>query len=131
MTERTIVPVPNLSEALAGTGVPLSLVVRAGDTLYCSGMPPLDPETGALVKGDIVTQTRAVLEALKHALESAGSSLDRVVKTTVFATNAAYFDTINTVYAGYFPKDPPARSFVVVGSWPREFDIEIECVALA
>ena len=76
-------------------------------------------------------QTTATLEALKHALESAGSSLDKVVKTTVYISNAAYFPTVNRIYARYFPDQPPARTFVAVGSWPLEFDIEIECIALA
>ena len=57
--------------------------------------------------------------------------MDKVLKVTVYASNSAYFSTINKVYARYFSDDPPARTFVTVGSWPMEFDIEIECVALA
>ena len=75
-------------------------------------------------------QTTAALEALKHALKSAGSSLDKVVKTTVYVSNAAYFPTVSRIYARYFPDKPPTRTFVAVGSWPLEFDIEIECIAL-
>lgn len=131
MTRKQVVPIPGLSDAVARGGVPLSIMVRAGDFLFCSGLPPLDPKTGELIRGDIVTQTRAVLEALRHALETAGSSLDKVVKTTIFITNAAYFRTVNEIYRSYFPHDPPARSFVAMASWPLEFDIEIECVALA
>ena len=129
--QKTIVPVPVLSDKIKTLNVPLSLLVRAGDFLFCSGMPPLDTKTGELIKGDISTQTRAVLEAIKFALESAGSSMDKVVKVTIFITNAAYFKTVNDIYRGYFPKDPPARTFVAMASWPLEFDIEIECVALA
>jgi 2-iminobutanoate/2-iminopropanoate deaminase len=129
--EKEIVRVPGLTDAVAKTGAPLSILVKAGDMLYCSGLPPLDPKTGELIKGDVATQTRAVLEAMKYALEHAGSSLDRVVKTTIFITNAAYFKTVNDIYRAYFPNDPPARSFVAMASWPLEFDIEIECVALA
>lgn len=129
--KKEIVRVPGLTDAVAKTGAPLSILVRAGDMLYCSGLPPLDPKTGEIVKGDIPTQTRAVLDAMKHALEHAGSSLDKVVKTTVFITNAAYFKTVNEIYHEYFPKDPPARTFVPMASWPLEFDIEIECVAIA
>lgn len=129
--KKEIVPVPGLTEAVGKTGAPLSILVKAGDFLYCSGLPPLDPKTGELVKGDVATQTRAVLDALKYALEHAGSSLANVVKTTVFITNAAYFKTVNEIYRGYFPHDPPARTFVAMASWPLEFDIEIECVALA
>jgi 2-iminobutanoate/2-iminopropanoate deaminase len=129
--KKKIIRVPGLTEAVAKTGAPLSILVKAGDFLYCSGLPPLDPKSGELVKGDIQTQTRAVLDALKYALEHAGSSLDKVVKTTIFITNAAYFKTVNDIYRTYFPNDPPARTFVAVASWPLEFDIEIECVALA
>ena len=129
--KKKIIRVPGLTEAVAKTGAPLSILVKAGDFLYCSGLPPLDPKSGELVKGDIQTQTRAVLDALKYALEHAGSSLDKVVKTTIFITNAAYFKTVNDIYRTYFPNDPPERTFVAVASWPLEFDIEIECVALA
>ena len=63
-------------------------------------------------------------------MKAAGSSLDKVVKVTIFCTNVAYFSAINEIYREYFAEDPPARSFVNVGSWPIPFDIEIECVAL-
>ena len=69
--------------------------------------------------------------ALKHALEAAGSSLDKLVKTTIYCSNAGFFPTVNRVYAKYFSNKPPARTFVAVGSWPLEFDIEIECIAVA
>ena len=129
--KKEIIRVPGLTDAVARTGAPISILVKAGDMLYCSGLPPLDPKTGELIKGDVATQTRAVLEAMKYTLEYAGSSLDKVVKTTIFITNAAYFKTVNEIYRGYFPSDPPARTFVAMASWPLEFDIEIECVALA
>jgi 2-iminobutanoate/2-iminopropanoate deaminase len=129
--KKEIIRVPGLTDAVAKTGAPLSILVKAGDMLYCSGLPPLDPKSGELIKGDVATQTRAVLEAMKYALEYAGSSLEKVVKTTIFITNAAYFKTVNEIYRGYFPNDPPARTFVAMASWPLEFDIEIECVALA
>ena len=129
--KKEIIRVPGLTDAVARTGAPLSILVKAGDMLYCSGLPPLDPKSGELIKGDVATQTRAVLEAMKYALEYAGSSLDKVVKTTIFITNAAYFKTVNEIYRGYFPSDPPARTFVAMASWPLEFDIEIECVAIA
>jgi len=129
--KKEIVRVPGLTDAVAKTGAPISILVKAGDMLYCSGLPPLDPKTGELIKGDVAMQTRAVLEAMKYTLEYAGSSLDKVVKTTIFITNAAYFKTVNEIYRDYFPNDPPARTFVAMASWPLEFDIEIECVALA
>jgi len=111
--------------------VPLSRAIKAGGFVFVSGIPPNDPETAKLVRGDIETQTRRVLENLKITLEAAGTSLDRVVKTTVFCTNAAYFSDVNEIYRQYFPEDPPTRTFVTVGSWPNKFDIEIEAIALA
>ena len=84
-----------------------------------------------MVDGGIEEQTEASLAAVKHALEAAGSSLEKVVKATVYVSNAAHFAKVNRAYARYFPDKPPARTFVAVGSWPMEFDIEIECVALA
>jgi reactive intermediate/imine deaminase len=131
MAEKTVIPVQGLSEAVAKTGAPLSILVKADNFLFCSGLPPLDPETGTIVRGDIAVQTRAVLDAMRYALEKAGSSMEKVVKTTVFITNAAYFNVVNDIYREYFPQSPPARSFVAIASWPLEFDIEIECMALA
>jgi len=129
--DKEVIEIPVLSEALRRQPVPLSAVVRANGFLFVSGTPPIDTVTGKLVKGDIETQAEAVLKALKFALEHAGSSLDKVVKTTVYITNVAYFATFNRVYARYFPENPPARTFVTVGSWPIEFDVEVECIALA
>ena len=128
--EKTIVEIPVFSESLRKLGVPLSPVVKANGFLFVSGLPPLDTKTGALVHGDIETQTRTALNAVRHAVESAGSSLDKVVKVTFYATNSAYFSRINAIYREYFRESPPARTFVTVGSWPLDFDIEIECIAL-
>lgn len=128
---KEIIDVPGLSEGLKKNKVPLSPVVRANGFVFVSGQPPFDVETGELIKGDVETQTRACMEAVKHCLECAGSSLEQVVKVTVFSVNAAHFARFNEVYKGYFPNDPPARSFVTVASWPLDFDIEIECIALA
>jgi len=123
--------VPGISEAIAGAGVPLSAVVKGAGLVFVSGMPPIDTKNRRLANGDISKQTEVCLDNVKAALEAAGSSLDKVLKVTVYASNAAYFSTINKVYARYFSEKPPARTFVTVGSWPMEFDIEIECVALA
>jgi 2-iminobutanoate/2-iminopropanoate deaminase len=129
--DRTVVEVPVISESIRKSGVPLSPVIKANGFVFVSGLPPIDLNTGAFGKGDIASQTELSLKAVKHALEAAGSSIDKVCKVTVYASNAAHFRTINEIYARTFTKAPPARTFVAVGSWPMDFDIEIECIALA
>ena len=129
--EKQVVEIAGVTDTPNAYNVPLSPVVRAGDFLFVSGMPPKDYETGYMIKGDIEAQTRKVLDNLKMVLEASGSSLDKVVKTTVFSANAAYFGLINEIYREYFPDNLPARSVVTVGSWPAQFDVEIECVAIA
>ena len=129
---KDIVEIPVISETVRRTGVPLSPVVRANGFVFVSGLPGIDLQTGQIVQGGIEAQTEASLAAVKHALEAAGSSLEKVVKVTIYASNSAWFSKINAIYARYFGgQAPPARTFVAVGSWPLEFDIEIECVALA
>lgn len=129
--DKQVVRVGKITEAVEKARVPLSAAIRAGGFVFVSGLPPIDRKTGELVRGDITVQAETVLENVKAALEAAGSSLDKVVKVTLFITNAAYFNRVNEIYARYFPHNPPARSFVTIGSWPWEFDIEIECIALA
>lgn len=129
--EKTVVHIPKLSDFITENEIPLSPVIKAGDFLFVSGLPPLDLDTRKLIRGDIAAQTEKVMENIKHALECAGSSMDKVVKANVFVTNAAHFKTINEVYVRYFPHEPPARTFVAMASWPMEFDVEIECIALA
>ncbi|ODA96689.1 enamine deaminase RidA [Mesorhizobium sp. SEMIA 3007] len=127
---KEIIEVPVLSAAVRALGVPLSLVTKAAGLVFVSGTPPLDLTTGKLVKGDIEVQTEASLKALKHCLEAAGTSLDNVVMVRIYAVNAGFYGAINRVYARYFPENAPSRTFVPVASWPMEFDIEIECVAV-
>ncbi|BDV31628.1 Rid family hydrolase [Microbacterium terricola] len=126
---RTIVTVPVLSESFARLGVPLTLVNTAGPTVYVSGLPPYDPETGELVRGDIATQTDTCLRALAACLTAAGASFDDVVNVRIYAANAGHYRTINEVYARHFTGDAPTRVFVPVASWSGEFDIEIDAVA--
>lgn len=129
---KEIIRVGKLTEATERAGVPLSTVVRGGGMVYVSGMPPIDRDTGEFVlNADVDTQIRHCLENVKLCLETAGSSLAKVLKVTVYASNAAHFGAINDVYRQYFSEAPPARTFVAVGSWPIAFDIEVECVALA
>jgi 2-iminobutanoate/2-iminopropanoate deaminase len=109
---------------------PYQQAVRTGNLVFTAGQIPLDPLTGALVTGPVEDQTRRVLENLKAILEAAGSSLDRVVKTTVFLRNMNDFQAMNAVYAQYFRNDiAPARSTVEVARLPKDVAVEIEAVA--
>ena len=127
---KEIIELPVLSQGARDVGVPLSLVTKANGFVFVSGTPPFDLETGKFVRGDIEVQTEASLKAVRHCLESAGTSLDKVVMVRVYASNAGFYQTINRVYARFFPENPPSRTFVPVASWPMEFDIEIERVAV-
>lgn len=120
-----------ISEVINAKRAPISAVTKGGGLVFVSGLPPFDLATGELVRGDIRVQTRQCLENLKAALDAAGSSLDKVLKVTVLASNCAYWDDINEIYGGYFSHEPPARTFIAVGSWAQPFDIEFEAVALA
>lgn len=126
-----IVRVPNISDFLEKAKVPISPAIRAGGFLFLSGAPPIDPDTGELVKGDITTQTHVVLRHIGAVLAASGSSFDKVVKATIYCSNSAYFRAVNEVYIQYFKDHHPTRTFVTVASWPMEFDIEIECMAVA
>jgi 2-iminobutanoate/2-iminopropanoate deaminase len=108
---------------------PYSQAIVYGDLIYCSGQIPLDPATGVVVPGDIAEQTVRVLENLKAVLEAAGSSLDRVLKTTVFVKNLSEFALMNEVYGRYFHVNPPARSTVEAARLPRDVRVEIDCIA--
>ncbi|MBQ4470012.1 MAG: RidA family protein [Synergistaceae bacterium] len=107
---------------------PYSQAIQAGHFLYVSGQIPVNPVTGE-VPGDIAAQAKQSLENLKAILEAAGYSLGNVVKTTIFAADINNFAAVNQVYAEYFAKDAPARSFVAVKDLPKGVGIEIEAVA--
>jgi len=127
--KREIIRVEPLSTYLERWKAPASVMTRSGDTLYVSGLPPFDPATGVVAEAPIERQTELVLEQLKLCLETAGSSLENVLKCNVYCTSVGHFATVNAIYARYFPRDPPARIFVAVPAWPGRFDIEIDCVA--
>jgi 2-iminobutanoate/2-iminopropanoate deaminase len=109
---------------------PYEQAIRVGDFVYTAGQIPIDPKTGTLVEGGISDQTRQVLENLKAVLEAAGSSLERVVKATVFLKNMADFAAVNEVYTEYLGDAKPARSTVAVAELPRGALVEIDFVAL-
>lgn len=116
------------SEAPQAIG-PYSQAIIAGDMVFCSGQIPLTPD-GVLVEGDVAVQTRQVLTNLQAVLAAAGSSLDQVVKTTVFLADMNDFAAMNAVYAEFFAANPPARSTVQVARLPRDARVEIEAIAL-
>jgi 2-iminobutanoate/2-iminopropanoate deaminase len=128
--KREIIRVEPLSTYLENWKAPTSAVTRCGDTIYVSGFPPIDPATARVIEAPIERQTELVLEQMKLCLETAGSSLDNVLKCNVYCTSVEKFSAVNAIYARYFPRDPPARIFVCVPAWPGPFDIEIDCVAM-
>jgi 2-iminobutanoate/2-iminopropanoate deaminase len=110
---------------------PYSQAIRAGGLIFLSGQIPIDPATGGLVEGDVSTQTTQVLNNIAAVLAAAGSSVSRVVKTTVFLKNLDDFAKFNQVYAGYFGETRPARSTVQAARLPREVLVEVDAIALA
>ncbi len=110
---------------------PYSQAVKANGFVFVSGQIALDPATQQIVEGDIARQTERVMENLKGIVEAAGSSLGRVVKTTVFLADMNDFAAMNDVYARYFAAAPPARATVQVSRLPKDVRVEIEVVALA
>ena len=109
---------------------PYSQAIKANGMVFLSGQIPLDPLTQQIVEGDVARQTERVLENLKAVVQAAGSSLDRVVKTTVFLADLNDFAAMNEVYARYFQNQPPARSTVEVARLPRDARVEIDLIAL-
>lgn len=127
MTERRIVK----TEGAPGAIGPYSQAVVAGGFVYASGQIPIDPATGQFVEGGVREQTTQVLRNLSKVLEAAGSSLGRVVKTTVFLADMNDFAEMNETYAGFFPEAPPARSTIEAARLPRDARVEIDVIALA
>lgn len=127
--KREIIRVEPLSTYLKRWTAPTSAGTRHGDTVYVSAFSPFDPATGEVVNASIERQTELVLAQMKLCLETAGSSLDNVLKCNVFCTSVEKFAAVNAIYTRYFPQHPPARIFVNVPAWPGHFDIEIDCIA--
>ena len=108
---------------------PYSQGIVSGDFVFTSGQIGLDPATGKLVEGGIEAQTAQVFKNLRGVLEAAGTSLEHVVKATVFLVDIADFAKVNAVYAEYFDTEPPARACVQVAALPGGAPVEIELVA--
>ncbi|HKO97581.1 MAG TPA: RidA family protein [Pyrinomonadaceae bacterium] len=123
---KQIVKTDNAPQAIG----PYSQAVKANGFVFASGQIPIDPATGQFVEGGIVEQTEQVMKNVSAVLEAAGSSLDRVVKTTVFLADMGEFAAMNEVYGRYFQNEPPARATVEAARLPRDARVEIEALAL-
>lgn len=115
----------SLSPAAIG---PYSQATKFGNLIFTSGIIPVDPNTGEIVKGGIEEQTQQVMTSLQNLVEASGSSLENIIKTTVFIKDMNDFSKINTIYAKYFPTNPPSRSCVEVARLPKDVLIEIEAI---
>ncbi|MGM0411527.1 MAG: RidA family protein [Bacillota bacterium] len=123
--ERKIIASDNAPAAIGA----YSQAVKAGNMLFVSGQIPYDKD-GNAVEGGPAEQTKQSLENVKAILEEAGSSLSKVVKATIFASDMENFSEINEVYSQYFDEKPPARAFVEVARLPKDVDVEIEVIAI-
>ena len=127
--QRTKISTTNAPAAIG----PYNQAIRCGQFIYTSGQIALEPATGELTSDDVQAQTHRVLQNLQAVLNSAGTSLASVVKTTVFLARMSDFQAMNTIYATYFEEPDglmPARTTVAVAELPRKALVEIECVAL-
>jgi 2-iminobutanoate/2-iminopropanoate deaminase len=109
---------------------PYSQAITWSNLVFTAGQIALDPATMEVIPGGVAEQTERVMRNLQAVLASAGSGLDRVVKTTVFLADMADFGAMNEVYARYFGSHRPARSTVAAAGLPRGVRVEIECVAV-
>lgn len=123
---KTIISTPKAPAAIG----PYSQAVLVNGMLFTSGVIPIDPETNTLVEGDVEVQAKQAIGNLKNLIEASGSSMDKVVKTTVFIKDMNDFGKINEIYKEFFTSDFPARSCVEVARLPKDVLIEIEAIAV-
>ena len=109
---------------------PYSQAIKTNGMIFCSGQIPIDPATGEFVEGGVVEQTEQVFKNLVAVLEAGGTSLEGVVKTTVFLADMNDFGAMNEVYGRYFDTNKPARATVQAARLPRDARVEIECIAV-
>jgi 2-iminobutanoate/2-iminopropanoate deaminase len=118
------------NDAPAAIG-PYSQAIQVGDLTFYSGQIPLDPQSGTIVEGGIVEQTRQVMANMAAMLKASDRGFDDVVKTTIYLTDLADFVTVNEIYGEFFGDVPPARACVQVAALPKGAEIEIEWIATA
>lgn len=109
---------------------PYSQAIEANGFIFTSGQIAIDPENGQLIQGDVAEQAQLVFKNLKAVLEAGDSSLNRVVKTTIFLKNMSDFVAVNEVYATFFGEGLPARSTVEVSRLPKDVLVEVDCIAI-
>ena len=129
-SREVIVPKNDKLNVSRNLNLPHSPGIRAGDFIFLSGMLSTDPETGERSPGTMAHETRQTLANMRHLLESAGSSLERVVKINILLYDMLEFENMNRVYREFFPREPPARTTCGV-QLSAGMKIEIECIALA
>lgn len=118
------------TENAPGAIGPYSQAIKTNGMIFCSGQIPIDPATGEFVEGGVVEQTEQVFKNLVAVLEAGGTSLEGVVKTTVFLADMNDFGAMNEVYGRYFDTNKPARATVQAARLPRDARVEIECIAV-
>jgi 2-iminobutanoate/2-iminopropanoate deaminase len=118
------------TEKAPGAIGPYSQAIKANGMLFCSGQIPIDPASGEFVEGGVAEQTEQVFKNLVAVLEAGGTSLEGVVKTTVFLADMNDFAAMNEVYGRYFDTNKPARATVQAARLPRDARVEIECIAV-
>ncbi len=124
---REVISTPDAPKAIG----PYSQAIRANGFVFVSGQVAIDPATQQVIEGDVATQAERVIKNLSAILKAAGTSLDRVVKSTVFLKNMGDFAAMNEIYGRYFAKEPPARSTVEAARLPKDVLVEIDVIALA
>jgi len=122
-------PTPFTTTKLPVPKAPYSQAVQCGNLLFVSGMGPMDPQTGAVIKRGFERQVTQTLDNLQTLLEAAGTSLSNVVKTTIYVTDLGKFPLLNEIYARYFPKHPPARTTIEASRLPFGIPVEIDAIA--
>lgn len=124
MTQRKIIHTSKAPEAIG----PYSQAIDTGDVVYVSGQIPLDPATGSFAGDDVSTQTKQVMENVKAIVEASGSSMNKVIKCSIFLADMGDFQTVNEIYGSYFGDEPPAREAIAVKTLPKNAKVEVSCI---
>ncbi len=129
MSDHEIIRTESAPGAIGPYSQAVALPLGDKTIIYCSGQVAIDPATGDLTGGSAAEQAHRVMQSVTGLLEAAGSSLDRVIKTTIFLSSMDDFGAVNEAYGSYFDAAPPARSTVEVSRLPKDVDVEIEVIA--